>query len=852
MKKAILAVSFLILMLLTIQVQAGGKIEQGTLGQSKITVASPEKWNGNVLILAHGLRRETSPLMADFDSDSLPYKQLISEGWIVASTSFRRNGYIIDEAILDINELRDHIVKTYGKPKYVFLSGRSMGGRIVTMMAESMADKYDGAVAVGAALGVGMEGYNYTFAPKMQIVFLTNQSEQGDPKAYIANTRRSAVRPSFWLVKRDGHCNTTGEEELAAIRAVVAYRTTGNVVLDKDGTINPKPTVSVARFVNGKAYAKVAKYGDMQTEFVATDMEKLGIKKGDKFRVSFKDKSFTVLFGTTYDDVPSGEWVAFMEAGGLLRIARNWENAKDTLGCKEGDEICISPIAKDPTSTEILHWPGGKSAAVALTFDDNLRSQLANAIPELEKRGYRGTFFIVAQWLDGPAASEGLAEQWQTIFHHGHEIGCHGYSHAHLPMVTPEEMQRQTGEAKIIIERLIGTGNCLLFRFPWGDWSEDADKVVQSIFPLNRVDLAKNDQVFLAVSGDADESINMIDEAVKNNGVFISINHGVGGDFVKISVLGFERVLDHLDSLKTQVWVAPLGDVTKYSYLRSNAKLDTTDGVKIVFPEGFDRQLFNSALYLRTHVPADWKYIVLKRGTTQTVMPTIEMAGKRYVDYQLSPGETAHVDRFEPVDTSKLKLQKVASFKFENESDLAKWQVIDGNPEVKDGVLSTGKDGCRMVLKDLKVEDVLVRGRFRILGDLSEHVYLCSAGLFFRGSNFRAGTYNHAAYELCNQPERSDFRPGRALLWNQWTTWDPSAPLDVWPDQLVASGDAGITTGKWHSFELVVVGDQVCYAVDGKTVIQSSGISKRPGLMGLYGQNTGVEFDDIEICRVDK
>jgi len=77
-------------------------------------------------------------------------------------------------------------------------------------------------------------------------------------------------------------------------------------------------------------------------------MKRLGIKKGDNFKVSFSDKTVTALFGTTYSDVSSGEWIAFIESQGFLKIARNWEDAKGTLGCKEGDELCIFPLSVKP------------------------------------------------------------------------------------------------------------------------------------------------------------------------------------------------------------------------------------------------------------------------------------------------------------------------------------------------------------------------------------------------------------------------------------------------------------------------------------------------------------------------
>ena len=71
------------------QAEGKTKIEKGTLGASRIMVAVPGRWNKNVLILVHGLRGESSPLTAEFDPNAPPEKQLLSEGWIVASTSFR-------------------------------------------------------------------------------------------------------------------------------------------------------------------------------------------------------------------------------------------------------------------------------------------------------------------------------------------------------------------------------------------------------------------------------------------------------------------------------------------------------------------------------------------------------------------------------------------------------------------------------------------------------------------------------------------------------------------------------------------------------------------------------------------
>ena len=71
---------------------------------------------------------------------------------MVAMSSYRRNGIIINDAILDLNSLLGLINSKYGEPERVILMGHSMGGSIGTLIAETLFEKYDGVLAIGAAL----------------------------------------------------------------------------------------------------------------------------------------------------------------------------------------------------------------------------------------------------------------------------------------------------------------------------------------------------------------------------------------------------------------------------------------------------------------------------------------------------------------------------------------------------------------------------------------------------------------------------------------------------------------------------------------------------------------------------
>lgn len=328
-----------------VRAEPGYRIVEDTLEGSLIKISVPTNWNKNVLILAHGLRSPESPLSADFTADKGYCKTLSDEGWLIASTSYRRNGYIIQDAIEDVEALRRYVVKRFGAPQAFYLNGASMGGAIVTLMAETHSTYYAGALVIGPALG--MNRNTYRFKPGMPVLMLTNQNERAEPDAYSEKVGARALAPARWIVKRDGHCNVTSDETLAALRAVVRWSAGGAIELEKDGTVIPPVPVSTAVFSDDVARAKIvhcaSSRGSFDTEFTAADLEKLGIRRGGFFAVGVHGKSVNVHYGTTYSDVAKGEWIAFIVAeSGRLRIGRNYADAVTPLACEVGDTLAIS------------------------------------------------------------------------------------------------------------------------------------------------------------------------------------------------------------------------------------------------------------------------------------------------------------------------------------------------------------------------------------------------------------------------------------------------------------------------------------------------------------------------------
>lgn len=279
-------------------------LEQGELGGARFTVARAAQWNRRLLLLAHGARPESAPLLADLSPESFACKTLLDEGWIVAKTSFRRNGIILADAIADLDALRAHIVDQYGTPDRVLLEGESMGGLIVTLMAErepevltTVSRAYDGAVAIGAALEVREPNttVGLTLQPRIPLVFLTNQSELEGPRLYAAPKNppdNLDLRPVVFRISRNGHGNVSQRERLAALRSLNAWLDHGRATLPQPGEgqpffdatlpLEPRPS-QVTLHADGRGFdARItdvsAIYGNVAINAQPEDFAAAGIK----------------------------------------------------------------------------------------------------------------------------------------------------------------------------------------------------------------------------------------------------------------------------------------------------------------------------------------------------------------------------------------------------------------------------------------------------------------------------------------------------------------------------------------------------------------------------------------------
>ena len=340
------------------------KVDVGQIAGARFAIANPPgDWNHRLLLIVHGYRPESAPLVADLNPDRASNRALLDEGWMVATTSFRRNGIVIAEAIADLDALRKFIAEEYGDPERTLLEGESLGGLIVAIMAERETGPYDGAVVFDATLYAketnGQVGLS--LLPRIPLLFVATLREAAQSKGYLtALVARPppVVPPALFLISREGHDNINQPERLFALRALNAWVERGPDALPHprdqaryfDATIEPDPGPSTALpHAGGRGFdSRVAEvdavYGNVLLEAQAKDFADAGIPPMTYCTVSAGGRAYRALYGRTYSDVKNGEWVAFPDADGRTVLSRVLANAAGTASLKAGDPVSLDPV----------------------------------------------------------------------------------------------------------------------------------------------------------------------------------------------------------------------------------------------------------------------------------------------------------------------------------------------------------------------------------------------------------------------------------------------------------------------------------------------------------------------------
>jgi Predicted xylanase/chitin deacetylase len=243
--------------------------------------------------------------------------------------------------------------------------------------------------------------------------------------------------------------------------------------------------------------------------------------------------------------------------------------------------LCLAALALPAMAKQKFSWPEGRKAAVSLAYDDALDSQLDNAVPQLQKYGLKGSFYIVP----GREPVRARMEEWREVARMGHELGNHSITHpcsAHGPgrewvpahqdldRMSLAQIKEQVEVADVFLQALDGYAGPRTYTAPCGDRKvADGDYIAAVADRFLGIKLVGGDvvpdmfaldpaAVPAAVPSDVTgkQLIALVEEAGRKGTMVGFTFHGVGGDYLSVSKEAHEELLAFLAANRDKYWTA--------------------------------------------------------------------------------------------------------------------------------------------------------------------------------------------------------------------------------------------------------------------------------------------------------
>ncbi len=213
---------------------------------------------------------------------------------------------------------------------------------------------------------------------------------------------------------------------------------------------------------------------------------------------------------------------------------------------------------------------------MSLTFDDSRAVHLDVAVPELNKRHLRATFFLIV-------SKTTRLDDWRRVQSQGHEIGNHSVTHEHATDLNKASEELQVEDAKKFLDSNFKS-DIITFAYPYTEVSPGLLYWVKRYDFAARGGRGDGSQVYIKSNSQPDwyelpsqpsytkydtaTYQSWIDKDMALNAWTILQIHGIGDPstgFEPIPSNTFVEFLDYVKAAETKgLWVAPFGEVAAY------------------------------------------------------------------------------------------------------------------------------------------------------------------------------------------------------------------------------------------------------------------------------------------------
>ncbi|HVV72378.1 MAG TPA: polysaccharide deacetylase family protein [Verrucomicrobiae bacterium] len=241
-----------------------------------------------------------------------------------------------------------------------------------------------------------------------------------------------------------------------------------------------------------------------------------------------------------------------------------------------------------------MQWPHHRQAAIVLTYDDALLSQLDIAVPQLERAGLKATFFLTGD-LDYRTLP-----RWRVVAKKGFELGNHTLYHPCVSMTdnpvssatyTPYQMVREIEVMNWLLYAIDGRMT-RSFAYPCTDTTAGGmsyvdtlrhykpvryarlggDEQTAVITDFDHLDSLRVPALGLEDSSSAAMLIRFVKTVQQRGGLGIIMFHGIGGDYITTSATVHQELLDYLVANKGTIWVPTFREAMDYVIKRRSIR----------------------------------------------------------------------------------------------------------------------------------------------------------------------------------------------------------------------------------------------------------------------------------------
>lgn len=205
----------------------------GELQGAPWRIDMPAQWNGELVMLAHGLEPKGVAREPSWPANEAT-PALLAAGYAVAQSGYSQQGWAVAEAVVDTERLRHQFVARHPQTQRSWVLGLSMGGAVAIASLEQHPQHYDGGVSLcganlpGATLAdellTGLVAFDY-FLPKadgLLVESLSSPAAADLPQMQVYQTVAAALQSKPEAAQALAARLQVGPEALAGTLSVYA------------------------------------------------------------------------------------------------------------------------------------------------------------------------------------------------------------------------------------------------------------------------------------------------------------------------------------------------------------------------------------------------------------------------------------------------------------------------------------------------------------------------------------------------------------------------------------------------------------------------------------------------------